>query len=176
MVQVNWEKLREPGETLTLTVPTRGHIEMIGDYMKSGFLCIPDGHRSDAAIAHLLNYLFPRPDVSAIGAPVHAIYKIKDFDGIVCFCDIEYGYSTAVKFVLWNTRAFNHKLLRDLIKVHRDIMTQFALKRVAFSTPHNLHVGIFRKIGYKVEGRQKYGFKWDNKLFTNHLMRMVREA
>lgn len=176
MVQVNWEKIYGRRDALEFFVPTADQIDRVAEYMRNGFLCTPDSFRSNAAIDALTAWLFPRPDTSAVGTPVHAIYKIRNFDGIVGFCDINYGYSTDVRFVLWNPRAFNHKLLRDLKTVHRDIMTQFALKRVSFSTPHNLHVKIFKKVGYKVEGRQKYGFKWDNKLFTNHLMRMVREV
>ena len=169
-VNINMEKLERFDQLRRMSINPE-KLERLGLVLEKSLLCLPDNLRDKQDVGNVLQYLFPQHSPQ-----VNLIYEIKAFDGLLGFLDIQYGHTCDVVFHLWNRKAFNHKLLRGLKQAHREVAKQFALKRLAFSTPNIQHVQIYGRLGFLVEGRQAKAFLWNGKLFTNHLMRVIREV
>ena len=54
-------------------------------------------------------------------------------------------------------------------------MEKYDLKRMAGESPDEEMVRLAKICGFRVEGRFKNAFVWENKMYTLHKMRILRE-
>ena len=119
-----------------------------------------------------MGYYFPYhmpPEIR----PLHIMYEIGDFAGILGFMDIAIGYKASVLFKYWKPKSWSHKIFRDLKKVNEVIIEELQLDRLSLQTPDLRGVALAKRLNYTVEGREAINFSWNGKYYTNHLLRRL---
>jgi len=182
---INWDRLRHPSKSLKVFVPTPEKLVDLSARLLTEPMFLPDENRNQTWVELIVAAMFAGPQLNWV-------YEIGNWDGIVAFQDIWPGYKAETSFLLWDNgflsgskntvSGLRGKLcwgadfireLKDLVDL---IMSEFKLKRMAIATPEMHTVDIAtRFLGFKVEGRQKYGFRFEGKTYTQHLLRRVKE-
>ena len=182
---INWERLRHPSANLRALTPTPGQLEDLSRRLLNGPMYLSDEHRNQEWVDLIVATMFSGPQLNWI-------YEIGDWAGIVAFQDIWPGYKAETSFFLWDNEfmagskkdrvglrgklCWGADFIRELNDVADLMMEEFQLKRLGIATPEETTVKIATKwLGFKVEGRQKYGFRFDGKTYTQNLLRRVRE-
>jgi len=175
-IKIDWESLRGPFHYFSIFVPDREKVNKIFVELKTGKLNLPDEHRNETKLHEIMLYLFPY-HLKTKKRPLHLIYEINDgrYCGVIGFLDIKYNYRTNVFMKIWEKDFYDLRFTRELTKLTDIIMSEFNLQRIGAETPDLDIVKMSKHAGFKVEGTQKYGFKWNNQLLTNYLMRKVKE-
>ena len=127
-------------------------------------LWIPDEGRNYDAIWQLI--------YASLLNPLNLFYEIKDMKGIVGFMNVYQKHKGEFFLMLWNGK-YSHKLHKDIDNLIQKIAKAFKLKRLFTQTPDEKMAKLYEKLGFKIEGRQKYGFKWGEKYYTNILLRRI---
>lgn len=180
---IAWDKLRNPSKNFRVLNPTPEKLVDISARLLTEPMFLPDEHRNPTWVDLLVATMFAGPQLNWI-------YEVGDWKGIVAFQDIWPGYKAEASFLLWDNAftagAKNAQVgLRgklcwgaDFIRELRDladlVMREFKLKRLGLASPEEHTVRIATKcLGFKVEGRQKYGFRYLGKTYTQNLLRRV---
>lgn len=181
----NWGRLRHPSKSLKVLVPTPEKLVDISARLLTAPFFLPDELRNQAWVDMLVAAMFAGPQFNWV-------YEIGDWRGVVAFQDIWPGYKAEVSFLLWDNEflsgsknaasglrgklCWGADFIRELRDVADLVMDEFRLKRLGLASPEEHTVRIAtRLLGFKVEGRQKYGFRQDGKMLTQNLLRRVRE-
>ncbi len=181
---VDWERLRHPSAHLNVMVPTPEKLVDLSDRLLNTPMYLPDEHRNEAWVDLIVASLFNGPTFNWV-------YEVGDWDGIFSIQDIWPGYRAETSFLLWNNKftgggdsqvglrgklCWGADFVRELRDVIELVMSEFQIKRLGIATPEENTVRIATKwLGFKVEGTQKYGFRFDGKMFTQNLLRRVKE-
>lgn len=182
---INWERLRHPSAHFRVLTPTPAQLVDISERFLTYPMFLADEHRNAEWVDLLVATMFAGP-------MMNLVYEIGEWKGIVAFQDILPGYKAEMNFLLWDNEftlgakkeqvGLRGKLCwgADFIREIKDlvdlVMSEFKLKRLGLASPEEHTVRIATKfLGFKVEGRQKYGFRYEGHLFTQNLMRRVRE-
>lgn len=143
--------------------PEKRHILM--SKMIISFLWIPDEIRTEEGINDLIDYLFYGQK------PV--FYEIGNFGGIIGFYDILPEYKCTFLSRLWNRTLWTHGLVREIKDMVWQFKRDYKIKRISLATPDERLVKFAKILGFRVEGTQRYGFRFDGKLYTQYLLRIV---
>ena len=175
-VNINWDRLRGPFKYFSIFSPDKVKVDKIYKVLKSGKLNLPDEHRNEAKLHEIMLYLFPY-HLKPAKRPFHLFYEINDgrYCGGLGFLDIQYNYRSHMFMKIWEEGFYGIPVSRELTKLTEIVMEEFQLKRLGAETPDKDIVSMAKQAGFKVEGTQKYGFRWNNQLLTNYLMRKVQE-
>lgn len=181
---IDWERLRHPSVHLKVLVPTPEKLVDLSARLLTEPMFLPDENRNADWVDLLVAAMFAGPQLNWI-------YEVGEWKGIIAFQDIWPGYKAEASFLLWDNEftpgakkdqiGLRGKLCwgADFIRELRDladlVMSEFRLKRLGLSSPEEHTVKIAKLLGFKVEGRQKYGFRHEGKMFTRHLLRRVKE-
>ena len=131
-----------------------------------------DEHRNEIKLHEIMLYLFPY-HLKTKKRPLHLLYEINDgrYCGVLGFLDIQYNYRTNVFMKIWEKGFYDLRFARELTKLTDIVMNEFNLQRIGAETPDLDIVKMSKHAGFKVEGTQKYGFKW--KFSHNIILRIV---
>jgi hypothetical protein len=132
------------------------------------FLWIPDDARDERGIDIFLDYLFSgKTDRESV------FYEIGNFDGIVGFYDIIPEYKCVFLARLWNRVLWTHSLVREIEDLVWQFKRDYKIKRISLATPDERLGKFVKMIGMKQEGSQKFGFRFEEKLYPTFLFRLV---
>ena len=175
MDAINVNLLAHPTPNIKLMELNRWKMgQLVKMHMKRE-LWVPDEWRTIARCHLRMSLLFPPETVPVEVRPVNIIYEIKDWAGMLGFVQIVPHYQAAVYFKWWDDKQFNKSIYREIKQVIPLVMDELKLIRLYTDTacPKMLNWG--KKFGFKIEGRQKYGFMWNGKPRTQYLLRLLRE-
>ena len=102
-------------------------------------------------------------------------YEIGDFGGLIGFMDIDEGWKCELTFKLWDKSLWGKTVVRQGKELIKEIMNKYKLQRISTSSADEKVVKMAKLVGFKVEGRFKYAFKWNNELYTLHMLRILKE-
>jgi hypothetical protein len=182
---LNWDSLRHPSANLRVLQPTPEKLSDLSVRLLNVPFFLPDEHRNSQWVDLLVAAMFAGPQFNWI-------YEVGEWKGIVAFLDIWPEYKADVSFLLWDnafvpgaktTRVglrgnlcWGADFVRELKDVEDLVMSEFKLKRLGLASPEEHTVKIATKFfGFKVEGRQKHGFRQGGRTFTQNLMRRIKE-
>jgi hypothetical protein len=81
------------------------------------------------------------------------------------------------RFLFWGWGNLGLSGQRQQVKEYIDkTMETYRLRRVYAQTPDPKLVRYLKTLGFKDEGRFKFGFRWDGKLFTLYNLRKLLDA
>lgn len=149
-------------------VPTDEKILTIAKHLMYGYLNLPDYLRTWPAIHRMINRF--------MAEPIHAIYEFGNFDGIIIFSDIIFGFNANLIFKIWNPAGWSHGLVRavrELIKTHMDGLK---LVRLESSSPDPRIVRMAGMVGFEIEGMKKMAFPFDGKLYDDCFFSIVKKT
>jgi len=141
--------------------------------MVDGELNLSDENRTSEKVNLLFEYFFTQIP-QQVGV-IHIFYEIDDFKGILGLTDILYGYKCNVSLKYWDSGEFTDKIGKEINKFLRFAMKELDLRRIATASADGRAVSIAEKCGFRIEGKQKYAVQYKGKLYTNHLLRMIRK-
>jgi len=167
--KVDWEYFRCPGKKVKYFQPTPEKLNHVSNVLMHGYLNLSDENRKPEIISKLLGYYFGN-----LPGNFNMFYELGNFDGILGLTNITIGFKSDIIYKFWGK--FNHKLFREIRELLDRTMTEFDLKRLTAATPDEKVKKLAKNLGFVVDGTQKYGFSWNNRLYTNNLMRMLREV
>ncbi len=182
---LNWDRLRNPSKNLRFLSPTPEKLVDLAARLMTEPMFLPDENRNQGWVDLIVAAMFAGPQLNLI-------YEIGEWDGVVAFQDIWPGYKAEASFVLWDNAflpgakpeqaglrgklCWGADFIRELKGLVDLVMSEFKLKRLGMASPEEHTVKIATKfLGFKVEGRQKYGFRQNGKMFTQNLLRCVKE-
>ena len=173
-VEVNWNKLATPPAPFKLFEATDKKLEKIYSHAVNSKWVLSDEDRTPVKSRALMSYLFP-VNLHPQMRPINIVYETGDFQGICGFTDIQPGHKCSTVWFMWDRAIIKPSLFKSLRVLTKNIMDEFRLVRMSACTADKQmeHFGLM--IGFKTEARERYGFKWDNKLYTYYRMRMVKE-
>jgi len=102
-------------------------------------------------------------------------YEIGEWGGLVGFVNIVPEFKCEIAFKLWNPELWGFRFKTQFKQLIKTIMEKYDLKRMAGESPDERMVRLAKICGFKVEGRFKYAFIWENKMYTLYKMRILRE-
>ena len=138
-------------------------LKVIAEQLYQRPLWIPDEGRNYDAIWQLI--------YANLINPLNLFYEIGNMDGVIGFVNVFSGHKGEFFIMLFNK--WTHKLNRDVKKLLSIFAETFKIKRLFTQTPDEKMAKLYESLGFKIEGRQKYGFKWDGKFYTNILLRKL---
>lgn len=138
-------------------------LAIIAEQLYERPLWMPDEGRNYDAIWQLI--------YASLLNPLNVFYEIGNMKGIVGFMNVFKGHKG--EFVLMLFDKYTHRIHKDVEKIIKLIADAFELKRLFTQTPDEKMAKLYEMLGFKIEGRQKYGFKWDGKFYTNILLRRL---
>jgi hypothetical protein len=104
-------------------------------------------------------------------------YEVEPWRGVMVITEIVPGYKGRLYLWLWDGQIHRDENFTAELRGHLDTqMARFGIKRLEFDTPDPALSEWMKAFGFKVEGRQKYGFKWRDKMITNYLLRKIKEV
>lgn len=104
-------------------------------------------------------------------------YEVEPWRGVFFITDILPGYKAKLYLWLWDGEIHRDEDFIAELRDHLDgQMQRFGIKRLEFDTADPALSEWMKAFGFKVEGRQKYGFQLGDKLVTNFLMRKIKEV
>lgn len=102
-------------------------------------------------------------------------YEIGDWGGIIGFVNIIPTFKCEIVFKLWNPELWGFRFRTQAKQLIKAIMEKYDLKRVATESADERMTRVAKICGFKVEGRFKYAFMWENQMYTLHKMRILKE-
>jgi len=175
MDAVNLNLLAHPTKDIKLMQLTRWKAgQLIKMHMKNE-LWLSDEWRTIQKCHLRLAMLFPPSSIPQEVRSLNLVYEIGDWAGILGFLQITPGYQAAVYFKWWDEKQFNHKIYRQIGEVVDIIFEELDLIRLYTDTAESKMLNWAKHFGFKIEGRQKYGFMWNGEPKTQYLLRLLRE-
>jgi len=150
---------------ITAFQPTEEKIELLKNKLLTEPLYLTDEARQERAVYQLITYY--------MYASRSVTYEFKDYGGILWFVEIIPGYKADVIMKLWDKKLWGPTLARDLRRMFPMVMRMYNLKRLSLQTPSESGAALAKFLGFTVEGRQKFGFRWEGKMMTNIMLRKV---
>ena len=102
-------------------------------------------------------------------------YEIGEFGGVLGFVNIIPEYKATALLKLWDKKLWGVAFAKELKELIKHIMIKYNLKRLATDSQDPRMVKLAKIMGFKIEGRFKYGFCWNGEYHTLHKMRILRE-
>jgi len=97
------------------------------------------------------------------------------FGGIIGFVNIIPEFKCEIVFKLWSPGIWGFRFKTQIKELIKTIMEKYNLKRIATETADERMMRMGKIWGLKVEGRFKYAFRWEDKMYTIYKMRVLRE-
>ena len=107
------------------------------------------------------------------GSKNNIFYEMGEFGGIIGFVNIIPDFKCDIVFKLWNSELWGFRFKTQFKQLIKSIIEKYNLKRVAGESPDEKMVRLARLCGFKVEGRLKNAFQWEDKMYTSHKMRIL---
>ena len=175
MDAVNINLLAHPTKNIRAMEVNRWKLgQLIKMHMKNE-LWTPDDWRTIAKCHLRMSILFPPRTIPVEVRPINIIYEIGNWAGMLGVVQIVPGYQAACYFKFWDEKQFGHKIYREIKEVLEIVMDELKLIRLYTDTACPKMLAWGKRVGFKVEGRQKYGFMWNGKPRTLYLLRLLRE-
>ncbi len=151
--------------TIKKFIPTEEKINKLANKLLYEPLYLDDAYRSPDKVKEMLTfYMYGNPGL---------LFEFKDFSGILWFVNIIPEYRADVIFKLWNKKLYGPTFARELKSMFSMFMKMYRIKRLSLQTPSDRGAALAKRMGFQIEGRQKYGFRWNGKLMTNIMLRKV---
>ena len=151
----------------TKFVPTEDKIKSLSKKLMEEPLYLSDEFRDWTLIHKALFNNF--------GNENNIFYEIGEWGGLVGFMNIIPEFKCEIGFKLWNPKLWGFRFKTQFKQLIKAIMEKYDLKRMAGESPDEKMVRLAKICGFKIEGRFKYAFVWENKMYTLHKMRILRE-
>ena len=151
----------------TKFVPTEDKIKALSKKLMEEPSYLPDEYRDYGFIHKMLFNNF--------GNENNIFYEIGEWDGLIGFVNIIPDFKCDIVFKLWNPELWGFRFKTQFKQLIKAIMEKYNLKRLAGESPDERMVRLAKMCGFKIEGRFKYAFKWEDKMYTSHKMRILRE-
>ena len=102
-------------------------------------------------------------------------YEIGEWGGLIGFVNIIPEFKCEIVFKLWSSGIWGFRFKTQIKELIKTIMGKYNLKRIATETADERMMRMGKIWGLKVEGRFKYAFRWEDKMYTIYKMRVLRE-
>jgi len=160
--------VKKPYTIIHAFKPTENKVRFIAKLMLEEPLYLSDEFRNPQTIQQVLIYYLYGSNAMW--------YELGDFGGILAFINVSPGYKAEILFWLWDKKVWSPGMAKELRDFSSDFMKWYKLKRLSASTPDERGVRIAEMAGFKVEGKCKFGFRWNGVLHTNVLLRKLWEG
>lgn len=147
--------------------PTEAKIKALSKKLMEEPLYLSDEYRDYDLIHKMLFNGFSNKN--------NIFYEIGKFGGLVGFINIIPNFKCEIIFKLWNPELWGFRFKTQFKQLIKAIMEKYNLNRIAGASPDERMVRLAKMCGFKVEGRFKYAFKWEDKMYTLHKMRILGE-
>jgi len=147
--------------------PTENKIKALSKKLMEEPLYLSDEYRDWQLIHKILFNNFSNKN--------NIFYEIGEFGGLIGFVNIIPEFKCEIVFKLWNPELWGFRFKTQTKQLIKTIMEKYNLKRMATESSDEQMVRMAKMCGFKVEGRFKYAFAWENKMYTLHKMRILRE-
>jgi len=176
---IDWDKLKKEYKYFSVFYPTDNKLRFLADKLIHGYLNISDEDRIPEKVRGSLLYYFPPSDYPTVHFSL--FYEVGDFDGILGFKNILPEFKCSLSLILWGgERLFKSMKGAELIKEGKDliniIMDEFKLRRIESETPYKRMVELGKLLNFKVDGSQKYAFRWNGKLYTKFHLAITKDG
>lgn len=148
--------------------PTDAKVKELAKKLMNDYLYLSDEFRDFQIIHKLLFNNFSNKELNVF-------WEIGNFDGVLGFVGILEGHKVGAIFKLWNKDLWGIGFVKEIKKLIKTIMNEHDLKRMEVESADEKMVRAAKLCGFKVEGRFKYAFKWEKKMYTLHKMRILKE-
>ena len=150
-------------------VPTEAKIKLLAKKLMEESLYLDDSHRDYNKIYQILFNGFSNGE--------NLFYEIGEnfFSGIIGFVNVENNWRGEIVYKMWDEKLWGPKLIKQTRKLIKAIMDRFNLKRLSLETACEKAMRICRLWSFKIEGRFKYSFKWNDEFFTVYKLRILKE-
>lgn len=102
-------------------------------------------------------------------------YEIGEWGGLVGFVNIIPEFKCDIVFKLWGSDLWGFRFKTQIKQLIKTIMEKHDLKRMSTESADEKMTRMAKLCGFKVEGRFKYAFMWENEMYTLHKMRILKE-
>ena len=147
--------------------PTEDKIKALSKKLMDEPLYLPDEFRDYELIHKMLFNNFSNKN--------NIFWEVGDFGGILGFINIIPTYKCDMFLKLWDKTLWGATFTRELKELIKTTMIKYNLKRLAADSQDIRMAKMGKIVGFKVEGRFKYGFCWNGEYHTLHKMRILRE-
>ena len=149
-------------------VPSETKMEFLTDALITQPLYLPDEYRNRKAVIQLLLYY--------LYGSRSLMYEFGNWSGLIGFIDIIPTYKCSLIMKIWDKGAWGPDLCREIKRFMDDTMRLYDLRRISVQSASESGTKMLKLFGFVIEGRQKYGFRWNGKLMTNTMLRKIREV
>jgi len=147
--------------------PTDVKIKELADRLMNDYLYLSDEFRDWTFIHKMLFNNF--------GNENNIFYEIGEWDGLIGFVNVLEGWKCDVVFKLWNPKLWGFRFKTQVKQLIKAIMEKHDLKRIATESADERMTRMAKICGFKTEGRFKNAFVWEDKMYTIHKMRILKE-
>ena len=147
--------------------PTEDKVKALSKKLMEESLYLSDEYRDWELIHKVLFNNFSNKN--------NIFYEIGEFGGLVGFVDIIPNFKCDIVFKLWNPELWGFRFKTQIKQLIKAIMEKYSLERVATESADERMTRMAKICGFKVEGRFKYAFMWEKKMYTLHKMRVLKE-
>ncbi len=147
--------------------PTEDKIKALSKKLMEEPLYLSDEHRDYELIHKILFNGFSNKN--------NIFYEIGEWGGLVGFVNIIPEYKADMFLKLWDKKLWGITFAKELKKLIKHTMIKYDLKRLASDSQDPRMAKMGKIVGFKVEGRFKYGFCWNKEYHTLHKLRILRE-
>jgi len=147
--------------------PTDVKIKELADRLMNDHLYLSDEFRSYEFIHKML--------FNNLGNKNNIFYEIGEFGGLLGFVNIIPEYKATALLKLWDKELWGGTFVKELKEIIKHTMIKYNLKRLATDSQDPRMVKLAKIMGFRIEGRFKYGFCWNGEYHTLHKMRILRE-
>ncbi len=151
----------------TKFIPTEDKIKALSKKLMQEPLYLSDEYRNYELIHKMLFNNFSNKN--------NIFYEIGEFGGLLGFLNIVPEYKADMFLKLWDKNLWGATFARGLKKIIKYIMIKYDLKRLASDSQDPRMAKMGKIVGFKVEGRQALGFRWDGELYTLYKLRILRK-
>lgn len=148
-------------------IPTEDKIKALSKKLMEEPLYLSDEFRNWELIHKMLFNNFSNKN--------NIFYEAGEFGGILGFINIVSGYKADMFLKLWDKSLWGASFARELKGLIKDTMIKYNLRRLASDSQDPRMAKMGKIVGFKVEGRFKYGFCWNGEYHTLHKLRILRE-
>lgn len=170
-INIDWEKLKNPGGIFKLfQQDPKDPIVFLKKWaefkkmLKTRYLYLDDEYRKDETIDNMMLMFYSG-----------AFYEIGDFQGLVGFTSVFQNNKCSLAFKIWDKNLFGHNLVKECKRLIDIYFDNFKLKRMSTSSPDPKMAKLAHMVGFKDEGTEVCGFKWNNKFYDVLLLGKVKE-
>ena len=145
--------------------PTEDKIKALSKKLMEEPLYLSDEYRDYELIHKMLFNNFSNKN--------NIFYEIGEWGGLIGFVSIIPGFKCDIVFKLWDSTLWGLRFKTQVKELIKTIMEKYDLKRVSTESASERMVRMAKLCGFKVEGRFKYAFIWEKKMYTLHKMRIL---